>query len=784
MKNSLFNLLKRGQERFSIPRSLQQFIPVDRIWPDGIFQLKGRFSKTWQIADVNYAVASKEDQTQMFLGYCELLNSLDDGAETKISISNRRLNRSDFERSIMIPGKPDGLNVFRDEYNTMLLDKALGANNNLVQDKFITVSIQKKSIEEARSFFSRISSDLQHHIGDLSSSLRELSVTDRLRILHNFFRIGEEVYYRFDLAETLRKGHSFKDYVCPDSLEISKDHFVMDDKFGRVLFLREYASFIKDTLITELCELGRNLMLSIDIIPVPTDVAVRAVQNRLLGVETNITNWQKKQNENSNFSAVIPFQDELARKEVKDFLDDLMTRDQRMLMVLVSMVHVADTKQQLDSDSESLLAVTRKHLCQFAALNWQQGEGVNTVLPYGTRYIDALRTLTTESTAVLMPFRTQELMEAGGTYYGQNSISKNMIIVNRRKLLNGNGFILGVSGSGKSFAAKREICDIALSTDDDILVIDPEREYVPLIRGLGGEVIRIAAGSKNSINAMDINANYGGETENPIFLKSEFILSLCEQLVGVGKLTAKEKSIIDRCTANVYRGFLQRNFQSKPPTLEQFHNELMRQEEPEAREVALAIELFTKGSLNTFARSTNVDIDNRFIVYDIKDLCRQLKTIGMLVVLDAIFNRITRNNDRGKHTWLVIDEVYLLFANEYSANFLFELWKRVRKYGAFCTGITQNVEDLLQSHTARSMLANSEFLPMLSQAGSDRLELARLLGISDTQMSFITNAEAGQGLLKCSGSMVPFADRFPIETNLYKLMSTKAEDRRGWVKVE
>ena len=783
MFKKIEKLFHTDRERFKVPRSVQQFIPVDQVWPDGIFQTGNRYSKTWRIDDINYAVASKEDQTELFLGYSELLNSLDVGATTQITVNNRRLNRADFERSILIPPKPDGLDMYRDEYNAMLVDKAITTNNNLVQEKYITVSISKKSVDEARVFFNRISAELQHHLSGLSSSLTNLDVTERVRILHDFFRIGEEVYYRFNLSETLRKGHSFKDYICPDSLEFSKDYFVMGNKFGRVLFLREYASYIKDSLITELCELNRNLMLSIDINPVPTDEAVRMVQNKLLGVETNITTWQRKQNENQNFSAVVPFQHEQEQKEVKDFLDDLTTRDQRMILVMVSLVHVADSKEQLDNDTESLLSVARKHLCQFATLNWQQGDGLNTVMPYGLQCIEALRTMTTESTAVLMPFKTQEILQSGGTYYGQNAISRNMIIVNRRKLLNGNGFILGVSGSGKSFAAKREICDIALSTNDDILIVDPEREYAPLIKGLGGEVIRIAAGSKNHINAMDINANYGGETENPITLKSEFILSLCEQLVGAGKLTAKEKSIIDRCTANVYRGYLQRNFETKPPTLEQFHAELLRQEEPEAREVALAIELFTKGSLNTFAQPTNVDIDNRFIVYDIKDLGRQLKTVGMLVVLDAIFNRITRNNNQGKNTWLVIDEIYLLFANEYSANFLFEMWKRVRKYGAFCTGITQNVEDLLQSHTARTMLSNSEFLLMLNQAGSDRFELAKLLNISDTQLSYITNAEAGKGLLKCAGSIVPFEDKFPMDTKLYSLMTTKPDERDGWVKV-
>lgn len=783
MFSSLFKTKKTDDTPFNVPKSVQQFIPVDQVWSDGIFRSSNRFNKSWKLTDINYAVASKEDQTELFLGYSELLNSLDTGATTQITINNRRLNRQDFEKTILIPARQDGLNSYRDEYNAMLEEKAITANNNLIQEKIITISIVKGNIEEARSYFNRISAELHHHLTRLSSSLSDLNATERLRILHDFFRIGEEAYYRFSLAETLRKGHSFKDYVCPDSLEFKKDHFVMGNRYGRVLFLREYASYIKDSMITELSELNRNLLLSIDINPVPTDDAVRMVQNKLLGVETNITNWQRKQNENQNHSAVVPFQHEQERKEVKEFLDDLTTRDQRMILVLVSLVHIADSKEQLDSDTESLLAAARKHLCQFATLNWQQPEGLNTAMPYGLQFVQAMRTMTTESTAVLMPFKTQEILQPGGTYYGQNAISRNMIIVNRRKLLNGNGFILGVSGSGKSFAAKREICDIALSTDDDILIVDPEREYSTLIKGLGGEVIRIAAGSKNHINAMDINANYGGDTENPIVLKAEFILSLCEQLVGAGKLTAKEKSIIDRCTANVYRDYLQRNFESKPPTLEQFHAELLRQEEPEAREVALATELFTKGSLNTFARPTNVDIDNRFIVYDIKDLGRQLKTVGMLVVLDAIFNRITRNNNQGKKTWLVIDEIYLLFANEYSANFLFEMWKRVRKYGAFCTGITQNVEDLLQSHTARTMLANSEFLLMLNQAGSDRLELARLLNISETQLSYITNADAGKGLLKCAGSIVPFEDKFPTQTKLYSLMTTKPDEREGWVKV-
>ena len=597
---------------------------------------------------------------------------------------------------------------------------------------------------------------------------------ERLRVLHDFYRPGEENGFRIDLRDCMWKGHSFKDAVCPDSLEFKKDHFIMGNKYGRVLFLKEYASYIKDSMINELTALDRNLMLSIDIIPVPTDEAVRELQSRLLGVETNVTNWQRRQNSNNNFSAVVPYDLEQQRKETREMLDDLTTRDQRMLFAVVTLVHLADSKEELDSDTETLRSTARKHLCQLSTLNWQQADGLVTALPLGLRRIDALRTLTTEALAVLMPFKAQEIRHQGGVYYGQNTISKNLILANRKELLNGNGFVLGVSGSGKSFTAKREMVGLALSTEDDIIVIDPESEYRPLMEGLGGEVINISATSSNHINAMDMEQGYG-DGENPVVLKSEFILSLCEQLMGAGKLSAKEKSIIDRCTALCYHTYIQNGCEWTVPTLRDFHAELLRQPETEAKDVALAIELFTKGSLNTFAKPTNVDTNSRILCYDIRDLGKQLLPVGMLVVLDSVFNRIVRNRKLGKNTWVYIDEIYLLFQHEYSANFLFTLWKRVRKYGACCTGLTQNVDDLLQSHTARTMLANSEFLVMLNQAATDREELAKLLNISDNQLSYITNVDFGRGLIKCGSAIVPFIDNFP-KNHLYKLMSTKPAD--------
>lgn len=770
---TLSNLFKKDKEKFVVPKSVQDLIPAKTIWEDGIFLVgKNKYSKCYRFSDINYAVASREDKEAMFLEYSELLNSFDTGATTKITIANRRLNKIDFEKTIMLPMEQDKLDEYREEYNKMLLSKVSGANG-IIQEKYITISIDKKSIEEARSYFIRVGTDLINHFKELGSNCVELDAVQRLRILFDFYRVGEETNFNFDMLDNMRKGHSFKDFICPDTMEIASDYFKIGNRYGRVIFLKEYASYIKDSMVAELTDINRNIMMSIDVIPVPMDEAVREAENRRLGIETNITNWQRRQNANNNFSAIIPYDMEQQREQSKEFLDDLITRDQRMFLSVLTMVHTAETKEQLDNDTEALLTTASKHLCQFAVLKFQQIDGLNTAMPFGTRKIDTLRTLTTESLAVFMPFRVQEIRHDNGVYYGQNVISKNMIIADRKRLLNGNSFILGVSGSGKSFIAKEEIVSIMLrDSNADIIIVDPEREESSLVKSLGGEVIKISATSGNHINAMDMNKDYG-DGANPVILKSEFILSLCEQLIGSNNLGAKQKSIIDRCTASVYRYYQQGNYQGTPPTLQDFYEELLKQKEPEAKEIALAIELFVNGSLNTFAKTTNVDTDNRLICYDILDLGKQLLPIGMLVVLDSILNRITENRAKGRNTFIFIDEIYLLFQHEYSANFLFTLWKRVRKYGAYCTGITQNVEDMLQSHTARTMLANSELIIMLNQASTDRIELAKLLNISELQMSYITNVNAGEGLIKIESSLIPFANKFPKNTKLYKLMTTK-----------
>ena len=774
----MFNTLRRVQqaerESLTIPKSMQQAIPITKVYEDGIFRVGNNFSKTIRFTDINYRVASKDDQMDMFMKYCDLINSIDSEAITKITINNRRLNHKDFKQRILLPEKKDFLAEYRQEYNAMLMDKVTNSNNSMVQEKYITISSRKNNVIEARALFSRLTTDISSYMSKLSSRTQELDANERLRIFHDFYRLGEEIHYSFNLKQTMRKGHDFKDYICPDSMEFDKNFIKIGDKYCRTLYMREFASFIKDSMITEFMDLTKNMMLSIDMLPIPTDEAVQIINKLILGVETDKARFTRKQSQNGNFTADIPYDLEQRAKELHEFMDDLTSRDQRMLLATITIVLIADSLKELDEGTESVLTIGRKHICQFAPLTFQQVEGLYTVLPFGVHKLPfKWRTLTTESTAVLMPFNTMDIQDETGIYYGINVISKNLILADRRKLLNANGFIMGVSGSGKSFKAKEEMIALMLRGDSDIICIDPENEYANLFRAMNGEVIKISAGSRNHINAMDLSREYGGD-ENPIILKSEFLLSLIEQLVGTGKLNAKEKSIIDRCTANVYRNYITNGFKGTPPTLKDFRQELLRQDEPEAREVALAIELFTDGSLNTFAQQTNVNVNSQYLVYDIKDLGKQLRTIGMLVVLDNIFNRITENRAKGRNTFIYIDEIYLLFQNEYSSNFLFELWKRVRKYGACATGITQNVSDLLVSHTARTMLANSEFLLLMNQAPTDRIELANLINISETQLSHITdNEKAGIGLLKYAGSIVPFDDDFPQKTRLYKLVTTK-----------
>lgn len=768
MIKSFSKLKKQNKEEFRIPKTTQDMIPVDTVYKDGIFKIGNRYTKSYRFLDINYAIASKEEKTGLFLDYGDLLNSFDSSVMVKITVNNHKIDLHKFKEDILIPFKEDGLDEYRKEYNEMLLDK-LKESDDIVQEKYLTLTVFKNNVEEARSYFSRIGTELSSHFAKLGSGCIELNLEERLKILHDFYR-SDESEFNFDMKDNMRKGHSFKDLICPLAPEFKHKYFKLDDKYGRVLYLSNYPRFIKDSIVSELCNLNKNMMYSMDLISIPTDEAVKEIERKLLGVNTNITNWQRRQNANNNFSAVIPYDMEMQREECKEFLDDLTIRDQRMMLCNITIVHIADSKEELDNDTELLKSVARKFMCDLSILYFssRQLDGLCTVLPIGLNRLNIIRTLLTESASVFIPFRAQEIADKGGIWYGQNAITNNPIFCNKECLQNPNAFVLGVPGSGKSFLTKEEIEFIIMRTDDDILICDPENEYSNIIRKFGGEVIEISAGSKDHINAMDMKDGYG-DSGDPVRDKSQFIMSLIEQVSRKG-IDDLERSIIDRCVRETYMEF-------ERPTLKTLRAKLLEQQEKEAKALALKLEIFTDGSLDAFAHETNVDVDNRIVSYNIFKLGKQLKTMGLLVITDAMINRVNENFIKGKKTHIFIDEFHVVFENEQSAAFFNSAWRQFRKRDAYPTGITQNVEYLLDSVEASTMLSNSEFVVMLNQAYQDREKLGRLLNISDEQMSYITNAQSGCGLIKYGGILVPFVNKMP-KGLLYDLNTTKPSDRK------
>jgi len=764
---------RKPRDNYRVPKTVQDLIPIKRIWKDGIFLVGvNAYSKSYRFSDVNYYVASDPDKAVFFKDYCTLLNSFDSNAEVKITVSNHALNQSEFERNTLMQMKDDELDKFRYEYNEMLLEKASGDNRN-ERELYITVTVWKKSIEEARVYFRRTDMELRAKFSELGSKCEPLNAVERLRILHGVYRSGEEDIFFFDEKQSMRLGHDFRDYICPDSIEKHSNYLKVGEKYARVLFLKDFANKIDDEFISELTDIDRNMMLSVDILPVSPEAAIRDIQNRLLSIETNIANWQRRQNNNYNFSAVIPYDMALQRKQATDFLDDLVSRDQRMMYVTVTLMHMADTKEELDSDTERLLSIARQKLCQMAVMNYQQIDAFNTVLPIGIRRVNAYRTLNTESLAILIPFKALELQEKGGIYFGQNAISNHMIFCNLSNLMNQSMFILGIPGSGKSVFAKLLIIFLALATDADIVAGDPEGEYGLLFRALGGTVISIDPGGKDRINVMDMEDGYGDR--NPIADKSEFIMSVMERMEDGKGVTAAQKSLIDRCVGLCYQ---EARLSDKVPTLCMLREKLAEQPEPEAKELALNLELYTTGTLDIFAHETNVDMSNRLICFDIHELRENMRDVGQLAITDAIRNRVAVNAEKGRKTYIFMDEFHKFFEHEYSANFFGSAWRQFRKRNASPCAITQNVSFVLGNPQVNSMLANSEMIVMLKQSPQDEAALRDLFNISKTQCNFSIDVEPGSGLLKYGNVLVPFNNQFPKDTEIYQLITTNPQDKK------
>lgn len=729
----------------------------------------------FRFEDINYQIAGRDDQSAMFLAYSRMLNSLDADNLAQITIRNHKRNMVEFERDVLFPMQGNPLDEYRKEYNQILSDHA-NEGNGIVQEKYITITTSnQKDIQSVRNQFSRISTTLSNKMKELGSNLTAVDTQERLQILHSFYRSGEETQFQFDFQKSMRLGRDFRDYICPDSIEKERDYLRIGKRYCRVLFFKSFSNYIDDTMIKEICDTDRDMVLTITVNPLSMEKANRLADTQTDRVETNIGKWQQRQNKANNFSAIIPYDLEQQRKECREFQEDLRTRDQRVFFATITIAHMADTLEELDADTDSIRRIAQNKTCQLVPLLFQQLDGLNTTLPFGLRKIEADYTMTTEALSAFIPFNTRDVNHPHGIYYGQNIVSGNMILVNRLMLQNGNSFILGLSGSGKSMFGKNEILSIMLNSDADVIIIDPEREYGRLVEELHGEVICLSETSDNHINAMEFRQAHDESIENTMKIKQSFILSLCEEIIG-SEIDSKARSLIDRCSGNIYRRYIKSGQNEDMPTLKDLYSELMNQPEELGKDLALEIELYAKGSLNTFSEQTNVNTQSRLLCYDIHDMEDDLMTVGMLVVLDNVMNRISQNREDGKKTFIFIDEIYLLFHHQYSFKFLSRLWKRVRKYGGNCTGLTQNVEDVLQTQEARSLIANSELLVMLNQSATDRPILADMLHIPETQLSYITGAEPGHGLLKVGSALIPFANDFPEDTKLYQLMTTKQDE--------
>ena len=797
-KRSTPIFVKWKARKLKVPTNVQKTIPYDAVYEqDGIIELSpGLFTKSYLLQDINYQIAKQSEQDEMFLKYGEFLNSFEPAHRFQITINQRNIDMTRFENETMLPLRGDNLDYLREERNKMLKDKIREGRNNMVKEKYLTVACKAESLENARSIFSRLDTELAANINKIGNAqIQPLSTPQRLEILHDIYNIGSEGYFgnnveldadgtpvfakdKFLFEIMRRQGLTTKDMIAPDSFTFKSDYGMIGDKYFRALFIRQLPTYVNDAVLAELTKTDCNMLTSLCFQPIEGEQALKMAKYQIVNINANVVEKQKQASKAGYSTELISPDLKDAADEADSLLRDLTSKNQKLFYMTLVIVHFADDLKTLNADTKTIQGIGRRLLCNVKKLSWQQENGLNSALPLCNNQLHIKRTLTTECAAVFMPFDTQELNEPTGMYYGNNAVSHNLIRLDRRQKKNGNGFIFGTPGSGKSMSAKQEMLTVLLSTDDYVIVIDPEGEYYEMAELLGGEVIRIAAGGDTYINPFDIDMDLGGE-DDPITIKSDFIVSMCETVLGERYgLNPTQRSIIDRCVHNVYKPYLDsfkdgKFDENKLPTMHEFWDQLRAQKGYDAATLAEGLELYVKGSLNIFAHPTNVEYNKRFVVFDIRDIGSTMKSMGMLVILDNIWNRIMKGRRENKYTWFFADEIYLLFKQNSSAEFLRNLWKRARKFYGIPTGITQNVSDLLENDIARTMISNCEFIQMLNQAPLDRAQLAELLNISDTQLSFITNSSPGEGLIYDGTVIVPFVNKLPKDTAEYEAMTTK-----------
>ena len=752
------------------------------MWPDGICRVTDRsYTKTIQFQDINYQLAQNEDKTAIFEGWCDFLNYFDSSIHVQFSFIDMTAGTEAAEQSIRIPDRDDGNNRIRHEYAQMLQNQQSKGNNGLTKTKYITFGVDAENIRVAKPRLERIELDILSNFKRLGVAAEPLDGYDRLRLMHDMLHMDPRAAFRFSWDWLAPTGLSTKDFIAPASFDFREKHsFGMGDRQGEVSFFSILASDLNDRCLADFLAMDSPLVVSLHIQAIDQTAAIKEVKRKITDLDKMKIEEQKKAVRAGYDMDIIPSDLATYGSEAKKLLEDLQCRNERMFLMTFLVMNTDDSKKELSLNVKQAQSIAQQHNCQLIPLDFQQEDGLISCLPLGLNRITIQQGLTTSSTAIFVPFTTQELCQRSSEalYCGLNALSNNIIMVDRKWLKNPNGIILGTPGSGKSFAAKREMTNVMLLTDDDVIICDPEGEYFPLVEAFRGQVIRISPTSASYVNPMDINLNYSDD-DNPLSLKSDFILSLCELIVG-GRdgLQPIEKTIIDRAVHIIYQPYLNDPRPEKVPILEDLYNALRQQEEKEAQRLATALEIYVTGSLNVFNHRTNVDVDNRMVCYDIKELGKQLKKLGMLIVQDQVWGRVTANRAEGKATRYYIDEFHLLLKEEQTAAYSVEIWKRFRKWGGIPTGITQNVKDLLASQELENILENSDYIYMLNQAAGDREILAKKLGISPHQLSYVTQSGEGEGLLFYGNVILPFRDHFPKNTRLYALMTTKPSERQ------
>ena len=732
-------LKKASVPLYKTPKSIQETIEIMKVAENGIFEVsRNHFSKCYRFRDINYTTTNEEEQIDIFERYCKFLNSLD--CNFKITVNNKNKDMQNLREEILLQYQYDEFDKFRRIYNEIIEDKIREGRQGIEQERYLTLTIERKNFEEAKAQFATLEATIHKAFGELGTDIVALSGNERIKVLHDFYHLGEEEGFSFDLKHARKVGADFRNDLCNGMLKYFPDHIEDEGKYIRAMFIKKYPSSLSDRFLNEITSLPVHSITSIDVVPIPKDLTTKTLQKKYLGIESDIIKQQRVRNKNNDFSTEISYAKRTEKKEIEEIMDDVRENDQCLFYVAVTLIIVAESKEELESVTETVETIGKRNSVTIDTHYLKQREALNTALPIGVRQVETMRTMLTQSVAVLMPFNVQELNAVGGNYYGINQISKNINVGNRKGLINGNGFIFGVPGSGKSFFAKQEMGNVFLNTQDDVIVIDPMNEYFDIADTFGGAIVNLSAYTKNYVNPLAADLAHMNERgiRDVIADKSEFMLSLCDQLLG-NALNQKHHSIIDRCIRELY---MQAWKVKKVPVM-----------------------------------TTNVDVDNRFTVYGIQDLGSQLAPVAMLVMMEAIQQRIIDNGKRGRATWLYIDECHVLLNSDYSATYLQQLWKKVRKQGGLCTGITQNVVDLLQNYIAMTLLSNSEFVALLKQANVDSAKLAEVIGVSDAQLQYVHNSPSGTGLLKCGSVVIPFDNQISKDSDLYKLYNTNIHEK-------